>query len=346
MRALQMLLWSGIAALAAVAAFILFYVRPFQMPPRPATEMLATSWNESISHLGISPLYPPQEDLQVGDVLAVIVGGESTPLLRRAIRMAHIDMRDIILKEQQNQLPFADTVMAVDGDPGRSDRLAVAAPADRVALTLVAFPGLTVRYAGTSVAAAGAGRWSLIGSRRDEEAEEIRIPVAETYGVSQASAVQRLQDWCNSENHREGAPSHCSKDFVRRVLQFALGEDIFVTIPGAGKPQADPHVELVLITRVYLMREIDEKRVSASNREAGAAGPDATGRVAALFGSRSAENSANTGDSTDTGGMPAGPAASSSSTVSRTAASTEIALHRSFQRPLVFGYRSVRARPR
>jgi hypothetical protein len=88
--ALQTLVLSGVAALAA-AAFVVFYVRQFAAL---SSDVVARSWNESISHLGKSPVYPPQEDVQVGDVLAAIVGGQSTYLLRTAIRIDHIDMQN------------------------------------------------------------------------------------------------------------------------------------------------------------------------------------------------------------------------------------------------------------
>jgi hypothetical protein len=183
------LLLSG-AAFAMAATFVLVYVRPFEPPPL-SNEALAASWNESISRLSISPVYPPQEDFQVGDLLAVIVGAESTTLKRKFVRVAHIDMRDLILKEQEDRLVFADTK---EDEPIRgSDRLDVAAsPRDRVALTLASFPGFAIRYSSGANASANTRLWSLIGARTDEQVEEIRIPLAETYGVSPASAVERL----------------------------------------------------------------------------------------------------------------------------------------------------------
>jgi hypothetical protein len=260
-----MLLPSGVV-LAAVAGFILVYVHPFEAPPSPSSEAIAAAWNESIHRLGIFPVYPPQEDFEVGDLLAVIVGAESTTLLGKSVRVARIDMRDLIVKEQQDRLLFADTIAPKDGDPiRRHDRLAVAAPApDRVALALAAFPGFVVRHSINASGSAGASRWRLTGAREDQEMEEIRISVAETYGVSSASAAERLEDWCS----RKESQRRCTAGFARRTLQFAFGEPAL-----AARDGIQPTVELVLVTRVYLTREIEQRRSSSSNRNAAADAP-------------------------------------------------------------------------
>jgi hypothetical protein len=58
--------------------YILFLVRPFStIDLGSKSEDIASSWNASISRLGISPIFPPQEDFYVGDIWAVIVDSES-----------------------------------------------------------------------------------------------------------------------------------------------------------------------------------------------------------------------------------------------------------------------------
>lgn len=215
-----------------------------------------------------------------------------------------------------------------------------APPGDRVALTLVAFPGFTIRYSSRTSASASASSWSLTGARDNEDVEEIRIPMAETYGVSPPSAVERLQDWCSREELRR----RCTEEFARKILQFAFGER---ALAAAGGVQ--PHVELMLITRAYLMREIDQRRASTSNRNAGATAPlDVVGPAAAPIGSASIDRSVSTttaSTTANTDGAPTHAAAARAATGAGTAVSrmvsTEIALRQSFERPLVFGYRSV-----
>jgi hypothetical protein len=72
-----------------------------------ATPDLEAAWNETISRLGIDPVYPPEEDLMVGDLLARVIADEpdpsvakkskldsQSPFLRRTVKIAHIDLRD------------------------------------------------------------------------------------------------------------------------------------------------------------------------------------------------------------------------------------------------------------
>jgi hypothetical protein len=69
--------WIGIVFLVAVLVggfFLVNYLggtasrRPF------AEASIEDNWNRTIKSLGVSPIFPPEEDLVVGDVLAVVVG--------------------------------------------------------------------------------------------------------------------------------------------------------------------------------------------------------------------------------------------------------------------------------
>ena len=58
----------------AFFAFVLLVVRPFGDATENPEKELATEWNVGIAQLGISPVYPPEEDFYVGDILAVVSG--------------------------------------------------------------------------------------------------------------------------------------------------------------------------------------------------------------------------------------------------------------------------------
>src|SRR5262249_28269951 len=161
---------------------------PFGAPSKLDADDIATSWNRSIARLGISPLFPPEEDFHVGDVWVVIADGEDTPLLGKAVRIAHIDLREEIRNTRSGQPFFADTARyAVDEKARRQDPTETEAPPNgRIFLTLTAFPGLTITHTTRSAGSLG---WSIggLGTGRDDQyVEEIRIPVAETYGVRSA----------------------------------------------------------------------------------------------------------------------------------------------------------------
>ena len=50
---------------------------------RPSAEAsIEENWNRTIKGLGVSPIFPPEEDLVVGDVLAVVVADVDIDRLR------------------------------------------------------------------------------------------------------------------------------------------------------------------------------------------------------------------------------------------------------------------------
>ncbi len=59
---------------------------------------VAKQWNEAIQKLGFEPVYPPVEDIQVGDVFAMITDDEASdsaadePFAGRSIKLLHLDL--------------------------------------------------------------------------------------------------------------------------------------------------------------------------------------------------------------------------------------------------------------
>jgi hypothetical protein len=331
--------WRGILA-TLVLCFIFFFVRPFAASPRLDADDLATSWNQSIARLGISPLFPPEEDFHVGDVWAVIADGEDTPLLGKAVRVAHLDLRDEIYKARNRQPVFADTAsFAADGrGRGQSPIESNQTIDERIVLTLAAFPGLTITHTTRSAGSLG---WSIggLGAGRDDQSiEEIRIPVAETYGIPYADALVRLDDWCADEQTK----IHCTDAFLRRVLAYSISNQVLATRNG----KYIFRLHLRLVTRVFLTREIEQRRVVTSAR--GGTAQSSAETVRRADPANAGENKTlevrnrdaldtltqNVG-STSRGGGP-------SATISNfLAGGSEIEIHRVFQRPVAFGFRAV-----
>ena len=137
-RANAVWLWPAVFV-ALSLLYTAFVVRPFSTTDAGGqTAGVAAAWNESISQLGITPLYPPQEDFFVGDLWAVIVGGPDKPLLGKAVRVGHIDMKAEMGKSYDNRLeinyvdknspPPATTVEATT--PGLVHLSSIAFPRD------------------------------------------------------------------------------------------------------------------------------------------------------------------------------------------------------------------------
>jgi hypothetical protein len=304
--------WIGPVLLAAVTiAFIIVLVDPFSALPEPVVDDIALGWNTSLSRLGILPVFPPVEDFHVGDLLVMVTeGDEEAPLLRKAVRLAHIDLRDAVLAERTGQPVFPDTVMPEAARNIRiqpSAEVAKAEPADPISLTLTAFPGISIRHGRHTKGSFGARLFGFSASREALDSEEIRIPVAETYGVNAASAIARLAAWCEEPDTQV----NCTDDFARRVMAFTVSDQVLATRNG----QYVFRLQLCLVTRVFLMREIEYRNLRQGSADASA--------------SAEAPSTSSSAGSVSGGGD-----------ISRER-KTDVTLRQVFQRPLTFGFRGV-----
>ena len=81
------------AVVAVVAGYVWLVARPQEPAPDFTAEDIISAWNDSIHKLGITAVYPPQEDMMVGDIWAVIVSELHKPMLGKSTRIGHINLR-------------------------------------------------------------------------------------------------------------------------------------------------------------------------------------------------------------------------------------------------------------
>jgi hypothetical protein len=352
--------WWQILVAVLILAVAVFVVRPFKSIPDPGPEDVAAAWNTSIGRLGIQPLYPPTEDFGVGDVLAVVADSENVPLLGKAVRIAHIDLRDLILASTVEPV-FADTAdLAAGASFRKQDRTEVATDSKdrRITLALSAFPGITISHVTQSAAAAGNATGLFSSARNGNQVEEIQIKGAETYGVSTIEAIVKFNNWCRDEKTK----AYCDDSFVRQALAFAVSDRVLATrkadstkatsaytegakdtpsttAPTTGPKEYAARLQLQLVTRVYLTREIEQRRMNEA--AAGAA-------VQALADPSQAKS--------DPAAKPDDQSASAIEAINRNLAASgatgakiaivrsdgvNISLQETFQRPIAFGFRAV-----
>jgi hypothetical protein len=326
--------WPGLVAIA-VMVFIATVVRPFEVQPDPESDDIAKAWHRSIGRLGISSVYPPTEDMYVGDIWAVVAAARDAPLLGKSVRIGHIDLRKEI-KAEADRMAFADTA---DHKPGekyrRQDNSEITRPvADAVLLKLAAFPGITINYTARSQGGFRAASWGFGASREFEDSDEIRIPIAETYGASLISALGRLGEWCRDTLTK----LRCTDEFARRVVAYAIGDGVFAHLNG----EYVASIQLRLITRVFLTREIQHRRLRKGAQIADASvsleeGTSPFASPASPVGpeASSSRNGAEQKKSSD----GVGDRRSRINSV-RTEGS-QVVLQEVFQRPLVFGFRAA-----
>ena len=356
--------WWQILVAVLILAVAVFVVQPFKSIPDPGPEDVAAAWNTSIGRLGIQPLYPPTEDFGVGDVLAVVADSENVPLLGKAVRIAHIDLRDLILASTVEPV-FADTAdLAAGASFRKQDRTEV--PTDskdkRITLALSAFPGITISHVTQSAAAAGNATGWFGSARNGNQVEEIQIKGAETYGVSTIEAIVKFNNWCRDEKTK----AYCDDSFVRQALAFAVSDRVLATrkadstkatstytegakdtpgtnatgatTPATGPKEYAARLQLQLVTRVYLTREIEQRRMNEA--AAGAA-------VQALADPSQAKPDPAAAKPGDQSGIEAinRNLAASGTTGAKIAIvrsdGVNISLQETFQRPIAFGFRAV-----
>jgi hypothetical protein len=329
--------WLSQAVLAAiVVAFTIVVVRPFSTAPDLSNPDVAQAWNQSVARLGILPVFPPEEDFHVGDVWAVVADTDETgtPLLGKAMRLAHLDLRSAIKQARGHQPEFPETTAPKPGETlsHQDNREVIASKPDddRIALTLTAFPGITINHTTRGVGSLGATLFGF-GSARDElQMEQIRIPVAETYGAPALSGFLDLDAWCADARTK----LYCTDAFVRQLMAFAVSGKVLATRDG----QYVARLQLRLVTRVFVTREIEHRK--RQSRASGAAVWTAVDRPQPAPASSNAQGKPPNATTQLASAAPDPQSPGAKVSASRDD-DMEVSLRQVFQRPVVIGYRAI-----
>ncbi|MGX1317494.1 hypothetical protein AB7M17_000947 [Bradyrhizobium sp. USDA 377] len=230
---------------------------------------VAKQWNEAIAKLGFEPVYPPVEDIQVGDVFAMItddaVSDSATdePFAGRSIKLLHLDLTTEIEDAYRKVYQFPDTNTRPDHDgqiwpqASSSDSL-FKPPATRTALPLVLFPRFTItnvkRASGSASAMSQLFNGAFGADASSTETVEVRFSATETYGVPAVPAELRLIEFCQAA----ATKAFCSQQGMRKQLSILIGKRIDDKVKdrktGIERPRFS--VELALVSRVFLARSI------------------------------------------------------------------------------------------
>jgi hypothetical protein len=277
----------GFAVLGAGVLILLSFIIHWGTKPASTADIsdIALDWNKTIEALGIEPIYPPEEDFHVGDLFVAITASQvedlaKIPLTARAIKIAHIDMNKD-LREEYEQMPvFPATIpkpasIDIIWEQAQADKeIFSGSTQDRRYLPLVIFPGFAlarVRQATVS------GNWSdtvfggvyklasaLSITQSSDDAVELRVPFAETYGIPSVRAAGHLISFCSDERTKP----ICTDDFARDQLSLIIGDKIREkTREIIGDKVSETYrfdVELYLVNRVYLTRNIEQRHSTTS----------------------------------------------------------------------------------
>lgn len=196
-------------------------------------DYLPKRWNESIRRLGITPVYPPQEDIYVGDIIAEIVDSghkfkslpgdlESEAFIGRYVKVSQIpDLRGYLSLKSEAPY-FGDNAWQED-----KSKLALSQPRTEVAndgttsglqVKDVLFPVIKIeRREGISGLLRNIG---FGGARAD--VEEIELQNVQTYAINPFHAQYALIKFCAGPTTQ----LFCSDEYIREKLSYILGRDI------------------------------------------------------------------------------------------------------------------------
>jgi hypothetical protein len=267
--------WIGIVFLVVVlvGGFFLVNYLGGTASRRPVAEAsIEDNWNRTIKSLGVSPIFPPEEDLVVGDVLAVVVrdvdidSHEQTnavarkAFVNRTVKLAHVDVAQALDAAYQNLPVFPATLGTVL--PLRSG--VARAFSDAVLLSNLpraAFPRLKIQgvsNAAGGIAADGSGSASYgAGSQRVEEFE---LSDVRAYGLPSVAALQLFEAYCADPKTAEVCLEMTARKhhINQRYVDDRSGDYRYAL-----------EVEIVMVYRVYLTGSITDLRRTEDSKKGG-----------------------------------------------------------------------------
>jgi hypothetical protein len=369
------------AAVLVFAAAAVGIARFTKAPAIPAdTNSIIDEWRATMQRIGLDPVYPPQEDVFVGDVYVVVTWDndmpQKSPLVGKSVNVARIDMNKALQQAYRSGYTFPDSTARpqAEGAPW----LQQAAPgsifesgAERKNLPLVLLPGFTIARARQASAGGGwlTSAFSALGAVEGEgqSTVELKIPYAETYGVPSLVASQYLDDFCKDPASR----GVCTHQGARNELLSNVGSEVTDRVKCPGPAATAPcleeekrpyrlDVEIVLINRVYMTRSIETVTRSSSNfgaqakatvkiaeelrqmQAAAPAAPAANASPVEIDATRRALEDQKARLEALTAQLSAAPGASAGM---RSGDASSISITQNLQRPVVIGYRAVKRAP-
>jgi hypothetical protein len=244
-----------------------------------ADASIEENWNRTIKGLGVSPIFPPEEDLVVGDVLAVVVRDvdldshlqtdvvAKKPFVNRTVKLAHVDVAEALDAAYLNLPVFPATVGAVP--PLRAG--VARAFSDAVLLgnlPRAAFPRLKIQGVSNAAAGVTAGdSGSASYGAASQEVEEFELSDVRAYGLPGVAALQLFEAFCAKPDTADV----CQEATARKHLQRVVGDHVNQRFldDKRGDYRYALEVEIVMVNRVYLTGSIIDLRRTADSQKGG-----------------------------------------------------------------------------
>lgn len=332
-------------------------------PPHP----IAEQWIDAVSQFGIEPLYPPQEDFVVGDVLAFITDDalrdvSKDPLPKRSIKLVHIDLSQELETTYGATYQFPQTKSAPEKttdiwtlhDPATESLFKTGGP--RRDLPLALFPAFSVaRLRAAEIGSSGIG--AIFGLDASGDATvEMKVDGVETYGIPAIPAELALIRFCTAA----ATAQYCRDHGARVQLSMLIGQQIFDQIEIKDRKEKRPRysVEIGLVSRVYLARSVESivrsgstvrssMRLGAQDASSQENSPpkiDANGATPTYTRPKELSLALSATASQFPAAITGAPTPGGSTTVRQTDSHT-LSITKILSRPIAFGFRTVRWMP-
>jgi hypothetical protein len=277
----------GIVGALVVGAVILFFsIRSLSSAPTESREDIEVAWGDAIGRFKIEPVFPPEEDVAVGDVLAYVVDDKigdpksidkRTPSVKRSVKIAHVDVRDELettyseldafpaaLKSPVNEAPGAGHQGETPRSVGRSFKTGRVLESDLPRAAFARLKGSFSATAGGALTANGQAQASFGGS--SQGTQEFKLSEVSTYGLPSSRALKKLHEYCKEGSNKDD----CNEATYRQYLWPILGDRIYLkNLDLSGKDVYAVDIRLVIVNRVYLARSIVHRRLIGDSEGGG-----------------------------------------------------------------------------
>ena len=337
-----------IGAMLAFAGLIVKTVEPED------SDKVLDDWQRAVASLGLNAVFPPNEELQVGDILAVEYKRIDDKVFMRTIHMARApDIKTYLRDAYKDAIRFPPTPPDYDGkSPVMAEKDIYADNPDLRSLSIVAFPDV-VFSSSTTQAVSGFVpflRQLFSAQRTSEDSVEVKIPYAETYGLPSAYATSVLDHFCVPDDEKPTVPL-CTEDYMKRELSSVPWHRIFVGLASdklatlLPKEEREGGLYLRFVRRVVLTRKIEyaygSNTVLGELLKGAAPAPGAADNTPPAAGEPGAKVRAEVEKTTQALGATGADARIGVAG----GASGKVALSVVLARPLVIGYEGITAKP-
>lgn len=273
--------WAALAFVAVVliAGFLLVRNLGGVSGDSSKQASIELNWSSTMENLGVAPVFPPEEDLVVGDVLAVIIRDadieshdpgnpvSKRALITRAVKLAHVDDVGDMLEKAYAHLPvFPDKATTAKLRDSVARKFADAVLLED--LPRAAFPRLKIQ--GVSSAGAGIGvdgKGSANYAAGSQQVEEFELSEVRTYGLPSVAAQQIFDEYCGNN------PDVCKEATARKHLERVIGVEDRINQKVQNKKSGDfefaMEIEILMVYRVYLTGSIVDLRRTAESQTGG-----------------------------------------------------------------------------